>query len=161
MRYRVKSNNYVQIEDYYPKLRCPEKYVGKRPLTVRSSYEIKYFKWCDANKSVLEWSSESIIIPYRYSVDKRMHRYYPDAWIKVVDKKGDIREYLVEIKPYKQTFPPKPQKRQTKAYIQRCRTYIKNRNKWDAAEEYCRRMRAKGEDLTFKLVTERELGIKN
>ena len=42
---------------------------------------------------------------------------------------------LVEIKPDKETRPPKGQKR-TKKYINEAFTYVKNMNKWEAAQKY-------------------------
>ena len=44
---------------------------------------------------------------------------------------------LIEIKPEKETVPPTGPKR-TKKYITEGFTYIKNMNKWEAAEAYCK-----------------------
>ena len=55
-------------------------------------------KWCDITPSVTEWGSEEIIIPYISPVDGRRHRYFPDFYVKIGNKK-----YLVEVKPLRQT----------------------------------------------------------
>ena len=65
-------------------------------------------KWCDYTTSVKEWGSEEIIIPYISPVDGKRHRYFPDFYVKIQNRK-----YLVEVKPFKQTLEPKTQKRNT------------------------------------------------
>ena len=77
----------------------------------RSLWERSVFGWCDNNPSVKYWSSEEVIIPYYYEVDKKYHRYYVDVKIIYEDK-----TLLVEIKPEKETIPPTGQKR-TKQYL--------------------------------------------
>ena len=59
---------------------------------------------------------------------------------------------MVEVKPEKQTAPPKKKSRVTKSYIYECKTYA-NQAKWKAAQEYLTR-------IEFKIITERELEIK-
>lgn len=139
---------------YTPKF--PEKYDGD-PTQVfyRSSWELKFFNWCDANPSVVKWSSEEIIIPYRCPTDNRIHRYFPDALIRVRDKQGKLKTYLVEIKPDVQTRPPEQPKRKTKRFITEVMTWGKNSAKWEAARAYC-----KDRGYEFIILTEKELGIK-
>ena len=68
----------------------PEKYKGNaKNIIYRSMWELRFMKYCDSNPSILEWSSEEIVIPYR-SLDNKIHRYYPDFWIKY--KNADIVE---------------------------------------------------------------------
>ena len=43
---------------------------------------------------------------------------------------------MVEIKPKKETVPPKKPSRKTKRYINEVTTYIKNTSKWEAAQQY-------------------------
>ena len=62
-------------------------------------------KYCDHTDSILEWGSEEIIIPYRSPIDNRVHRYYPDFYIKVREKSGKISRYIVEIKPKNKLNP--------------------------------------------------------
>ena len=110
----------------------PKKYKGDHTQVVyRSLWEKHAFKWCDNNSDIVEWSSEEVVIPYLYEVDKRYHRYFMDLKIKFRNGKT----VLVEIKPDKETRPPEGQRR-TKRYINEAFTYIKNQNKWDAAHEY-------------------------
>ena len=119
--------------------RNPQKYVGDSTnIIYRSLWERKFMIYCDTNDNVLEYASEEIAIPYRSPIDGKVHRYFPDFYIKVKESNGIIEKYLIEIKPYKQTMPqPKP-KRQTKGYIYEAYEYAKNQSKWEAAREYCK-----------------------
>jgi len=110
--------------------------------------------YCDLNERVLEWGSEEIALPYRSPVDNKVHRYFPDFYIKVKESTGHIKKYLIEIKPKKQTAPPTKPKRQTKGYIYEVYEYAKNQAKWEAAKEFC-----KDRLWEFKVLTEDELGI--
>ena len=132
----------------------PRKYVGKHRPKYRSGWELKFMRYCDSNKNILKWSSEEIIIPYRCPTDNRIHRYFPDFYIKYKDVKGNLREKVVEIKPAKQVKEPKIQKRRTKKYVTEVMTYAKNRAKWEAAEDFCKDRR-----WEFQIMTEKELGI--
>ena len=62
----------------------PEKYKGN-PMNIvyRSLWERKFMVYCDKNRNILEWWSEEIAIPYRSPIDRRVHRYFPDFYIKV------------------------------------------------------------------------------
>ena len=37
------------------------KYAGIHLPEYRSSWELKFFQWCDKNTNVLEWTSESVV----------------------------------------------------------------------------------------------------
>jgi len=114
------------------KVKNPDKYIGDhRNIVYRSLWERHCFKWCDNNSEVIGWSSEEVVIPYLYEVDRKYHRYFMD--LKIVYSTG--RTVLVEIKPEKETKPPVGQRR-TKKYITEGLTYVKNMNKWQAAQEY-------------------------
>lgn len=136
---------------YTPKNKT--KYKGDpTSVTYRSLWERNAFRWCDDNPNIKKWSSEEVIIPYYYEVDKRYHRYYVDLFIEYTDG----RKVLIEIKPEKETAPPTGARR-TKRYISEGFTYIKNMNKWEAANEYC-----KDRNWTFQIWTEKtltEMGI--
>ena len=135
----------------------PKKYRGNpTQIIYRSSWERKFMDYCDKKDSIIEWSSESTIIPYRYDVDGKLHRYFIDFKIVVEDKEGKKQVYLVEIKPKKKTIPPKEPKRKTKTYIFESMHYIKNQNKWTAARKY-----ASDRGWKFVILTETDLGIKN
>ena len=124
------------------------KYQGdSNNVVYRSLWERNAFKWCDDNPSIQHWSSEEIVIPYKYDIDKRVHRYFMDLKIKY--KNG--KTFLIEIKPDKQTRPPKrPDK--SKRYIGEALTFVKNQNKWKAADNY-----AKDRGWHFQVWTEKEL----
>ena len=134
----------------------PRKYKGDPTnIIFRSLWEKKFMNYCDKNKNVLEWNSEEIAIPYRSPLDNRIHRYFPDFYMKVRESNGIIKNYIVEVKPLKQTTPPKKPKRQTRGYIREAYEYARNQAKWKVAKEFCKDRR-----WEFKVVTERELGIK-
>jgi len=136
---------------YQPK--NPQKYVGNPSnIIYRSLWERKFMIYCDTNENILEWGSEELVIPYRSPVDGKIHRYFPDFYIKVKEPDGNIKKYLIEIKPHKQTIPPKKPQRQTKGYIYEAYEYAKNQSKWEAAKEYC-----KDRQWEFKVITEKEL----
>jgi hypothetical protein len=135
------------------KVKNPEKYKGDPTnIIYRSLWERKHMKYLDGNSNILEWSSEEIYIWYKSPIDNKAHRYFPDFYVKESYQDGNVKEYLVEIKPYKQTMaPPKP-KRQTKGYIYEAYEYAKNQSKWEAEREYC-----KDRGWTFRILTENEL----
>tara|TARA_B100001113_G_scaffold71704_1_gene55537 strand:- start:428 stop:868 length:441 start_codon:yes stop_codon:yes gene_type:complete len=133
----------------------PRKYKGDyKNIICRSSWERKFCRWCDLNESILEWGSEEFFIPYR-APDGRVRRYFPDFIMKVKETNGEVKTYVIEVKPAKQTRPPKKKKRVTKSYIYECTTYAVNQAKWKAADEWC-----KDHKIEFKIITEKELGIK-
>jgi len=132
-RYRVKN---------------PSKYAGDHTNVIyRSLWEKHAFRWCDDNPKVKSWSSEEVVIPYLYEVDKRWHRYFMDLKMTMTDGKT----ILVEIKPAKETEPPKGQRR-TRRFVTEAMTYVKNMNKWEAANEY-----AKDRGWHFQIWTEHTL----
>jgi hypothetical protein len=134
----------------------PQKYKGdSNNIICRSSWERKFCRWCDLNESVLEWGSEEFSIPYLSPLDGRIHKYYPDFIIKVQEQSGKIKTYVIEVKPKKQTAPPKQKSRVTKSYIYEAKTYAVNQAKWKAAVEWCA-----DRLLEFKIITEEELGIR-
>ncbi len=113
-------------------------------------------KWCDTNSNILEWGSETIVIPYKSPVDNKFHRYFVDFYIKVRDKTGTIQRYLIEIKPEKFTKPPEIPKRKTKQFIEEVFQYGVNEAKWKAAFEFCEDRKWK-----FMILTEKDLGLQN
>jgi hypothetical protein len=139
---------------YSPKF--PKKYKGDPTnIVYRSLWERTFMVYCDTNDNVLEWFSEEIAVPYRSPIDNKIHRYFPDFYIKVKESNGQIKKYIIEIKPKKQTVEPQVQKRKTKGYIYEVYEYAKNQAKWKAAEEFC-----KDRGYEFKVLTEDDLGIK-
>jgi len=111
----------------------PQKYVGDvKGIVYRSLWERNTFRWIDANANIVAWNSEEVVVPYICGTDNKVHRYFMDLWFKTSDGKT----YIVEIKPKKQTQPPKEPKRKTRRYIKESLTYIKNQSKWEAASEF-------------------------
>ena len=134
----------------------PKKYKGDPTnIIYRSLWERKFMFYCDLNDNILEWGSEEFFIPYRSPLDNRVHRYFPDFYIKYVKSNGSICRSIIEVKPDRQTRPPKKPKRQTKNYLYETYEYARNQAKWKAASEYC-----KDRLYEFKVMTEDELGVK-
>jgi hypothetical protein len=134
----------------------PEKYVGDPTnIIYRSLWELRVMRYFDMHSSVLKWGSEEIIIPYVSPVDNRMHRYFPDFYVKTIGTDGKINTTIIEVKPAVQTREPKKQEKRTRKYITEVLTWGVNQAKWKAAEEYC-----KDRKWTFKIMTEKDIGIK-
>lgn len=137
------------------KPKFPEKYIGDvNNIICRSSWEVKFLNWCDNNPSVISYSSEETVVPYRCATDGKYHRYFLDARIQVKNKKGELKTYLVEIKPLHQTIPPVYPGKQTKRYLTESLTFMKNQSKWAAARNY-----AQDRGWEFVILTEKELGL--
>jgi hypothetical protein len=137
------------------KVRNVEKYMGDPTNVIyRSSWELKFLNWCDNNPSVVSFSSEEIVIPYKSPVDGKYHRYFVDFMIKIRTKDDITKTYLVEIKPKKQTMPPEQKKRITKQYITEVVTWGVNQAKWKAASEYCL-----DRGWEFKILSEKDLNV--
>jgi hypothetical protein len=138
---------------YNPK--HPEKYKGdSNNVIYRSSWELKFMIYCDNNKNILEWGSEEIFIPYVSPVDGKKHRYFPDFYIKTLNKSNQVKKYLVEVKPLYQVIGPEVNKRKTKRYINEVMTYAVNQAKWKAAKEFCL-----DHMWEFIILTEKELKV--
>ena len=123
-------------------------------IIYRSLWERKFMVYCDLNENILEWGSEEIVIPYRSPLDSKVHRYFPDFYIKVREKNGGVKRYIIEIKPKRQCKEPKVQSKKTKKYIYEVTEYAKNQAKWEAATDYCADRK-----WQFKVLTEDDLGI--
>lgn len=136
---------------YKPK--NPNKYVGDpTKINYRSLWERKCMLTFDDNPNIIKWASEEIAIPYLSPVDRKRHRYYPDFMVELKNKEGKIETIMIEVKPKKQTEPPKPRKRKSVTYLNEAKTYAINQAKWAAAQALCDR---KG--WTFRIMTEKEI----
>ena len=137
------------------KIKKPEKYMGDyRNVVYRSLWERQAFKWCESNTRVKAWNSEEVVIPYKCKTDNKIHRYFIDLFVEMDD--GEC--ILVEIKPKKETNPPKKPSRKTKRYINEVVTFVKNQSKWEAANQF-----AEHKGWKFQIWTEdtlSNLGIK-
>jgi hypothetical protein len=123
-----------------------EKYVGKGLPRYRSGWELAFMQFCDNNKHVLQWASESIVVPYRHPFTGRMTNYIPDFLVVYADKNGRQRAEIVEIKPKKQSIIESKASNRDRAVV------AVNYAKWDAATKWCRR-----QGLTFRVVTEEDI----
>ena len=146
---------------YFP--RHPKKYKGNPTnIVYRSSWEKKFMNWCDLTESVSEWQSEEFFIPYRSPLDNRVHRYFPDFWVRKINTQGIEEQVVIEVKPYAQTKAPDinkkratPTGRVSRRYLREVATYGINEAKWKAAREFCADRRWK-----FQIITEKELSGK-
>ena len=104
--------------------RNPQKYRGDfTNIVYRSTWECRVMTWLDNNDAIIEWGSEDLVIPYRSPVDNRVHRYFPDFYVKVKQKDDTMRVMILEVKPARQTKPPEKKKKVTKQYIQEVVTW--------------------------------------
>jgi hypothetical protein len=133
-----------------------KKYIGNPTEVVyRSLWERKFMVFCDMNDSVLEWGSETNIIPYRSPLDNKIHRYYVDFYVKMKTKSNEIKKYLIEIKPKKETIPPTSNpKLKNKTWKNSIITFVRNKAKWNAAKNFC-----EDRQMEFLILTEDHLGI--
>ena len=124
----------------------PQKYVGNRPPRYRSSWEWHFMKFCDDNKHILQWASESVSIPYRHPLTGKQTVYVPDFLITYQGSNGKTVGELIEIKPRKQSLIEEKQSQRDRAVV------AVNYAKWSAAEKWARR-----QGLTFRVITEDQI----
>jgi len=128
-------------------LKNPDKYVGGRTPTYRSSWEFAFMRFCDLNENVSQWASEAIRIPYRNPFTGKHTIYVPDFFIVYNDKTGKQQVELIEVKPANHTF--KEQLGRSKSNQAH---YVLNQAKWSAARAYC-----KQKGITFRIVNEGDI----
>ncbi len=128
-------------------MKHPEKYVGTKMPTYRSSWEFSFMKFCDLNENVQKWASEAIQIPYRDPLTGRQTVYVPDFFIQYVDKFNRTHVELVEIKPASQTILERVGKNK---YNQA--QFVKNQAKWTAANIWC-----KQQGIKFRIINENDM----
>lgn len=136
----VPRKNSVYKQDYYA-VQNPNKYIGPLNKCIyRSSYELKFMKHCDSSDRVIKWSSEPLAIDYFDPIKQVMKPYNVDFYMKVEDELGNTKEYIVEVKPFRQLSPPEQPKRRTlkmiNSYNEAMKTYIINYSKFNAAKLY-------------------------
>jgi len=138
------------------KVKNRDKYVGDVDNVVyRSLWERNAFRWLESNSNIKAWAAEEVVVPYLCETDGKIHRYFLDLWFKT----SDGETYIIEIKPKKETVPPKKPKRGSRQrHLSESLTYVKNQSKWKAAHQF-----AQSKGWHFQIWTEdtlRELGIK-
>lgn len=141
-----------------------EKYLGSRDPVFRSSWESRLMYWLDTNNKVKKWCSECIKIPYINIVDGRQHTYITDAYAEICDNNGNVKKYIIEVKPAQQGpvvtknglyVPKAPKNKNKKAlrrYLTEVRTYRKNESKWKAAQAFCKKR-----SMEFVILTKEDL----
>jgi len=128
-------------------MKHPEKYVGTKIPTYRSSWEFTFMNFCDTNKSILKWASEAVQIPYRDPLTGRHTVYVPDFFIQYIDKAGRMLTELIEIKPASQTILERVGKNK---YNQA--QFVKNQAKWASANLWC-----KQQGIKFRVLNENDI----
>ena len=124
-----------------------QKYIGKNIPKYRSGWELTFMTFCDSNKNVLYWASESISIPYRHPFKGKVVNYIPDFFVVYQNKYGKQIAEMVEIKPKKQSLI------ESKVASARDKIIVAiNHAKWASAVAYC-----KQHGYTFRVITENEL----
>ena len=129
------------------KCKFPEKYVGTKSPTFRSSWEFTFMKFCDEHNSVSKWASESVQIPYRNPLTGKQTIYVPDFFIVYQDKNGKKHAEMVEVKPMSQTTMEMAGKSLAKK-----KQVVVNMAKWEAANAY-----AKQNKIRFRVLSEEQL----
>ena len=124
-----------------------KKYLGKKIITYRSSWEKIFIQRLEYDSNVLKWSSEPIEIPYISKekvngkwIEKRRN-YNPD--FLVILKSGKV--LLIEVKPLSQV----PLFENT---ILSDPAQMKNQCKWKAAIGFCKK-----QGWEFRIITEQNL----
>lgn len=128
-------------------MKHPEKYVGTKVPTYRSSWEWSFMNFCDNNPSIIKWASEAINIPYRDPLTNKQTIYVPDFFIQYIDKKNQMSVELIEIKPASQSILERVGKSK---YNQA--QFIKNQAKWTAANHWC-----KQQGIKFRILNENDI----
>lgn len=128
-------------------LKNPDKYVGTKTPTYRSSWEWSFMTFCDNHPNIIQWANEAIKIPYRNPLTGKQSVYVPDFFVVYQDKNGNQKAELVEVKPSSQaTMEAAGKNIQNKASV------VVNTAKWQAAQAWCKR-----QNISFRVITERDI----
>lgn len=126
-------------------------------IKYRSGWEKKFCFFADMNNDIIKVNSEGMKVKYNNPITGKISNYYLDFMIQTKDKKI----WLIEIKPFIQTIPPKKPRsnsknpnKANKNYIKSIETYAVNKAKWEATEILC-----KEKGWFFKIITEKELNL--
>lgn len=127
-------------------IKNPEKYIGKKQPTYRSSWEFTFCSFCDNNPAVINWASEAIQIPYFNPVSGKQTIYVPDFLIVYTDANQRKHTEIVEIKPSKETTMETARSYRDKLMV------AVNMAKWAAADAW-----ARANNIRFRVVTEYDI----
>ena len=157
--YKLKNHQKIHNKKYHQGFFIP-KYHPERCMNImevdeidvisyRSSWELKFLEWLDSNEAVTRYGSEIISIVYKNPIRGKTSFYIPDMYFEYIDKQGKLQKYLIEIKPMSQA-----KLTEAKDGYDRLRV-CQNAYKWSQAIKYCKKR-----GITFKVLTEYDLGIK-
>lgn len=127
-------------------IKNPQKYIGKKTPTYRSSWEFTFCSFCDNNPAVLNWASEAIQIPYFNPVSGKQTIYVPDFLIVYTDARQQKHTELIEIKPLKEVTM------ETAKTLRDKYSVAINMAKWAAADAW-----ARANNIRFRVVTEYDI----
>lgn len=128
-------------------LKNPEKYIGKRSPTYRSSWEWAVMNMCDNNPAIAKWASEAVKIPYRCPLTGKQTIYVPDFFVNYVDKNGKQHAEVWEVKPASQAI-----KERVGRNPMNQAAYVKNMAKWEAARAWCNQ-----QGIMFRVISENDI----
>lgn len=144
---KIKNNKPKKNSRYHqgylnPRLmtKCFKSMQGE-PIIYRSGLEYQFICFCENSAKIKQWASEPIGIKYTCRLDGKEHEYYPDYVIEM--NNGD--KVIVEIKPSDQIVKPKENDSQWAK-----ETWVKNCDKWNAADNF-----AKSHNAKFIIITEK------
>ena len=124
----------------------PAKYVGNKDIIYRSSWEYLFFSFLDNHPNVLQWSSESLRIPYFNPIKGKQSVYIPDVFMVYMDAAGQKHAELIEIKPSKEQSMGAAKSSRDKLMV------VQNYAKWQAATQFCQM-----QGIKFRVLTELQL----
>ena len=128
-------------------LKNPDKYMGNKTPTYRSSWEFAFMRFCDEHAGIAKWASEAVKIPYRNPLSGKQTIYVPDFFIAYADKNGRQHVELIEVKPENQTLKESVgNSKHNKAH------WIINQAKWEAANAWC-----KQQGIKFRVISEKDI----
>lgn len=134
----------------------PEKCINKTTINYRSSWEKRFCSFLDQSPHCKKWGYEVVTLKYVFQIDSKIHKYIVDFYAEMVNSDNKIDKYLIEIKPKHQSIEPVMPKRKSaksmKNFMYEAKQYIKNKNKWMYAENFC-----KANGMTFKILNENTL----
>lgn len=129
----------------------PKKYSGdSNNIIYRSNLEKRFMKYFDMHDSILTWASEEIAIPYLDPITGRRKRYFPDFLVKIKKASGELAVYMIEVKPYTQTYLK--ENARTASQIYHNLRYGRDSAKWAAATDFC-----KSKNWKFIVMTDKDL----
>lgn len=128
-------------------LKNPEKYIGRKTPTYRSSWEWAVMNMCDNNPAIAKWASEAVKIPYRCPLTGKQTIYVPDFFVNYVDKNGKQHAEVWEVKPASQAIKEKVGRNAMNQAA-----YVKNMAKWEAARAWCNQ-----QGILFRVISENDI----